>query len=88
MGRKSLGLTAVQQDDELFAKVCVQINKARPYKLASYGLVSYTTIYQYLRRQPVSKECEPAIRESLRLYNEENDKANQASKESMEAVLL
>lgn len=78
MPRKSNTLSAIQRNDALFARTRQDVMRHPAEVLASHGLVSRTTIFKWLRREPVNRRMEKAILESVKLVDdslrEEDDK--------------
>ncbi|MDB5240910.1 MAG: hypothetical protein JWP57_1535 [Spirosoma sp.] len=67
MPQNKIKPSAVQSDKTLFAEYCAEIDNLTAHAIAAKGLVSYTTIYEFRRGNPISQKKEDALVESVRL---------------------
>ncbi|RYC70825.1 hypothetical protein [Spirosoma sordidisoli] len=65
MGRHKQGITAIQSNEELFARIKSDIDSFTVKYLASLGPASHTTIYLYRGGKGVTQRTEDEILETI-----------------------
>jgi len=87
MGRNHNPLTGTQLNKSKFERLTTQIKGYGIRKLASYGLVSHTTITRFCNKLAVGEGTEDKIRESIRQHLAKLEEERKRSVEESEKVL-